>query len=405
MVTSRGVIALLALFLAVGAAAQECDAALGELRSKLAAAEASGSSCTADAAGIKAKLEEAEASLAVNRKALADVEAKLQACPDGKAAEAAAAAAKASLAAAERQLEEATAKLKASEGQAATLKAAVEAAEAQAAAARSQHDSCSAQSKEAATKLAAAQSSQAGILVEIASLKAELARATAEAASAKAALSQVESAWLPLWAERAGRTAAATLSPAAQSAREYAEQGVSAAAALWSSHGKPAVERGVAVATAKAGELNAVLDKKLGDSWLKYKAQAAAAAGVAGAKAAQAWDAARTAALAAWHSDALAAVRPALAKGAAVASEQARKVQGELEEMLIRLLSKNNSTVPLARRPYVTYMVYGGVFVPLVAFGMPLLGLRCAPKPRVGESRLGGAPMSTKKKKKPVRLH
>lgn len=65
-------------------------------------------------------------------------------------------------------------------------------------------------------------------------------------------------------------------------------------------------------------------------------AQAAAAAGVAGAKAAQAWDAARTAALAAWHSDALAAVRPALAKGAAVASEQARKVQGELEEMLIR---------------------------------------------------------------------
>ena len=36
----------------------QCDAALGELRSKLAAAEASGSSCTADAAGIKAKLEE-----------------------------------------------------------------------------------------------------------------------------------------------------------------------------------------------------------------------------------------------------------------------------------------------------------------------------------------------------------
>lgn len=403
-------------------------AALTELQTKLQAAEAGSSSCTAEAASLKGKLQQAEASLASNSAALKDLETQLAAAPKAGEIEAekaqlqaAAQAAKDSLAAAERQLSEASgqvqatmAQLERSQGEVAALKSAVEAAKAQAAAAQGQADSCTSQhttcqgslqtaANDAAAKLKAAQNSQQGVSAELAGLKDELTRVRAEAAAAKAALSQVEEAWLPRWAEQAGRSAAASVGPALEQAKQYAAQGSKQAQEAWVSHGKPALAQGVTLAKGKAAQLNSFIEAKAGDSWPKAQAAIAHAAQVACTQASAAAAAAHKAALAAWNSEALAAVRPALAKGYAVASQQAQTVVGELETLLISLLSKNNNTVALARRPYVTYMVYSAFLVPLVAFGLPLLGLRRAPKPQVGDNgRPTGAPMSTKKKKKPA---
>ncbi len=102
-------------------------------------------------------------------------------------------------------------------------------------------------------------------------------------------------------------------------------QGTQAAQALWHTHGKPAISQGLAFARTKSAQLNAAIEARAGDSWPKAKAAVGAA-----------WKAAHKAALQAWHSPALAAVRPALAKGYAQAAEQAAKVQGELEQLLIR---------------------------------------------------------------------
>lgn len=96
------------------------------------------------------------------------------------------------------------------------------------------------------------------------------------------------------------------------------------------------MDQGLAFARTKSAELNAAIEARAGDSWPKAQAAIGAAWQAARKAALQAWQAARKAALQAWHSQALAAVRPALAKGYAHAAEQAAKVQGELEQLLIR---------------------------------------------------------------------
>ncbi|KAL4420055.1 hypothetical protein ABPG77_007494 [Micractinium sp. CCAP 211/92] len=375
--SSHKLLALAALALLAGTAwAQDevaCDpAALSDLQSQLKAAQASRSSCTAEAAGLKDKLQEAEASLAANAAALKDLQSKLVSAPDSGA------------------LEKERAELQAA---AKAAKAEVEAARSEAGSCAVKHATCEGSLKaaadEAAAKVAAAESSQTGLAKQLEGLKAELDRVQAEASAAKASLAKLEAAWLPRWAEHASRQAAASVGPALGQAKQYAAQGTQAAQALWHTHGKPAISQGLAFARTKSAQLNAAIEARAGDSWPKAKAAVAAA-----------WKAAHKAALQAWHSPALAAVRPALAKGYAQAAEQAAKVQGELEQLLISLLSKHDTTVPLARRPYVTYIVYAALVVPLVAFGLPLLGLRRAPKPRVGENGPGSTPSSARKKKR-----
>ena len=256
----------------------------------------------------------------------------------------------------------------------------------------------------------------------------------AEAAAAKAQLVELEkhhnTSWLPHWAGEASRVARQNLGPALQQAQElakqYTAQGSKAAQGLWSSHAKPAVERGLAFAKEKSGQLNAAIEGHVGASWPKFQAalgsagaHAAAAAGAARKAAAAGAAAAHKRALQAWQSDAVAAVRPTLEAMAHKAAAKARQVQAELETLLIRwgwvrvaqgaqinwwglrlvwqgltlhslpcrfaraclpthpafcspalpgaspppprpcrsLLAKSNSTAPLARRPYVTWMV------------------------------------------------
>lgn len=107
------------------------------------------------------------------------------------------------------------------------------------------------------------------------------------------------------------------------------------------------MEQGLALAKSKAAQLNAALEAHAGESWPKAKAAAASAAEAAAKHALTAWAAAakhggagwaaaRQAALDAWNSEALAAVRPALTAGAEQAAKQVQLVVGELEELLIR---------------------------------------------------------------------
>lgn len=86
----------------------------------------------------------------------------------------------------------------------------------------------------------------------------------------------------------------------------------------------------------KGAQLNAAIEARAGDSWPKAKAAAGSAFEAARRAALSGWAAARKAALAAWHSDALAAVRPTLGAAAQRGAAQARQVQAELEELLIR---------------------------------------------------------------------
>lgn len=292
-------LAALALIAATAWAQDEaaCDpVALSDLRSQLEAAQASRSSCTEEAAGLKGKLQQAEASLATNAAALKDLESKLAAGPDAGAVEkerselqAAAQAAKDSLAAAEgqladatRRLGEATDKLARAEGETAALKkaaqeaqAAADAAKAEAESVRGEAGSCAARhatcegslkaaADEAAAKVAAAESSQAGLAKQLEELKAELARVRSDAAAAKASLAKLESAWLPRWAEQATRQAAARVGPALDQAKQYAAQGTQAAQALWHARGKPALSQGLALARTKSAQLNAAIEARAG---------------------------------------------------------------------------------------------------------------------------------------------
>ncbi|KAI7837404.1 hypothetical protein COHA_008771 [Chlorella ohadii] len=412
-------LAVLALLLSASAclaAAQEAGEC-GDLRSKLstvekrlAAAEASSASCTKEAGGLKSKLEQAEAAAAKGAASLKELQAKLEAAPTAAAideAKASAAAAQASLTASERKLSEATAKLEAGEKELAALKAAVQAA-------KDEAGSCSARksklegslkkaAEDAAAKLKAAEASQAALKADLAKARDELDRVRGEASASRAQLAELErlkAAWLPYWAEEATASLRAAAGPAVAQATAYAAEGGKAAGQLWQSHGKPALERGLSLAKEKGAQLNKAIEAKAGDKWPQAQAAVASAWRQACAAAAAAWGTASRAAQAVWQSEALAAVRPTLAAGAAKASAMWEQVQGELEGMLINLLSKNNNTAPLARRPYVTYMVYAGVLVPLVTFGLPLLGLRRA-GPKAGESSqsTGSAPLSSKKKK------
>lgn len=396
--------------------ASECEGALGGLRSKLekvqqqlAAAEASGSSCTQEAAALKEKLAAAAGASSSEQDKL----------------HAAVKEAEASLAATERQLSEAAGKLAASEKEVAALQAAVQDSKSAAAGCATAKGEVEAKlqaaHKEAAATLRSAESVQTASAAEVQKLRQEMDRVRAEAAAAKAQLVELEkhhnTSWLPHWAGEASRVARQNVGPALQQAQElakqYTAQGSKAAQGLWSSHAKPAVERGLAFAKEKSGQLNAAIEGHAGASWPKLQA----ALGSAGAHAASAAGAARKAAVAgaaaahkralqAWQSDAVAAVRPTLEAMAHKAAATVRQVQAELETLLISLLAKSNSTAPLARRPYVTWMVYGALLVPLVTFGMPLLGLRrSGPRARVGESSLSGGssvPRSTKKKQKPA---
>jgi hypothetical protein len=101
-------------------------------------------------------------------------------------------------------------------------------------------------------------------------------------------------------------------------------------------HGRPALDAGLALAQHKASQLNAAIEARAGDSWPKARAAVASAAAAAAKHGSAAASAVSKAALAAWHSEAVAKVRPAVeaaaARGAAVASQ----VLTELEELLIR---------------------------------------------------------------------
>lgn len=59
---------------------------------------------------------------------------------------------------------------------------------------------------------------------------------------------------------------------------------------------------------------------------------------------------------------------------AAKAQQTSSLVVSELESGLITLLKKSPSSVPLARKPYVTYMAYAIVGAPLAALALGLLG-------------------------------
>ncbi|KAI3431278.1 hypothetical protein D9Q98_004339 [Chlorella vulgaris] len=384
-------------------ATTECEAPLAEMLSKLsdaqarlAAAEASGGSCTAEAAELKAKLQQLEDSVSSSDQAAADLAAKLEAtqaqlaaAPDAATVEqikAAAAAAEARLAEAERQL--AAKEGEASGAQANLLK-------------------CGTNLQSKADEFAALRRSAEEASTAVGSCSERQQALEAAVAEARAKAEALEAAWLPPWA--ATRVVPA-LTQAQELALQYTAQGHHGARYMWHTHGKPTLDRSLALAQSKAAQLNAAIESKAGDSWPKFKAGVAAASGaaakgaaVAAKHAAAAAAAGKKAALVAWNSEAVALVRPTLVKVGGRVAAQAQLVQRELEELLISLLAKNNNSAPLARRPYVTYMVYAALVVPLVAFGMPLLGLRrSARQPAESNLSSGGHPMSTKRRKKPA---
>jgi hypothetical protein len=179
----------------------------------------------------------------------------------------------------------------------------------------------------------------------------------AEAAAAKGQLVELEkhhnTSWLPHWAGEASRVARQNVGPALQQAqdlaKQYTAQGSKAAQGLWSAHAKPAVERGLAFAKEKSGQLNAAIEGHAGASWPKLQAalgsagaHAAAAAAAAHKAAVAVASAARKHALQAWHSEAVAAVRPTLEALARKAAAKARQVQAELETLLIRCVGAAN---------------------------------------------------------------
>ncbi len=68
------------------------------------------------------------------------------------------------------------------------------------------------------------------------------------------------------------------------------------------------------------------------------------------------------------------AAKAAIAQALDKSKETFEKVVAELEALLISVLQKAPNTAPLARKPYVTYMVYLMLGAPVVALGLPLLG-------------------------------
>eukprot|EP00887_Chlorella_sp_A99_P002236 scaffold10.g2236.t1 len=375
---------------------------LSEVEAKLASVERESSSCSADREGLWGKLTAAE-------QAIKALEAKLAAPspedPAVKQLRAAAKAAKASLAAAETRLGEAEGKAAEAQDKAARLEAAL--AEARAAA-----DGCSAArgavegaAEEARRRLKEAQTAARAAADELTGLKEEAAQARAEAAVHRAQYEELSAhhagAWLPHWADERAKAALAAAGPAVGAASAHAQE-------LWAAHAGPSLQRGASLAAEKGAELgaaaNRLLERSVGDYLPRARAMVATHWPHARAAVAAGAAAVRKRVRAAWESEAVARVRPALATAAASARRQSQVVVGELEVLLIGLLSKQQSTIALARKPYATYMVYALLGAPLLVVGLPLLGLLLGGRRRApsvaAESQ--GTPFPSAKKKKKV---
>lgn len=160
-----------------------------------------------------------------------------------------------------------------------------------------------------------------------------------------------EAAWLPHWAEERAAAAAAAAGPALASARaSVAAAGADArkrALEAWEAHASPALGSTLATLRARAGDAAAAAGR-LGSEHLP-RAQAAAAAGLATAK---------RLALEAWHSDAVASVRPALAAAGRGAAKLYAQVVAETEGALLTLLRQYPGAKPFARyAPHLTHLL------------------------------------------------
>ena len=168
-------------------------------------------------------------------------------------------------------------------------------------------------------------------------------------------------AWVPHWLDEGRKAALAAAGPAlasaTQSAKLYTSAGTAKGQALWAANAGPKVQRYATLARDQASELAEKAGAFLGRvggkhlpgvkaAWAKHWPRAKdAATGAAAAVARHA--------NAAWESEAVASVRPALTAAAKAVKEQSRVVVGELEALLIGLLKKQQSTIALARKPYV----------------------------------------------------
>ena len=160
-------------------------------------------------------------------------------------------------------------------------------------------------------------------------------------------------AWVPHWLESslgaAVNQATPALARAAVAAKEAAEHSVHFLITTWQTQGRPALERAGSLARAKAAEASEALQQRSG---LTLQAMPAVPAAVSGAFAEG-----KRLALAAWHSEALAQVRPALAAAAAGAAALCGRVVSELEPFIVRVLGLHPALAPLV--PFSSFLLYG----------------------------------------------
>lgn len=396
------VLCALVTLVLVGVRAQDAaeessaNAEVAALKAKLEKALAKGSTCTNS-------LKETQASVKELEKQLATVPHANKLAAERKQLEAAAQEAKELLAVAEDRLKTAERKLAERVKEVTGLKNKVKAAEQESQSCASGLETSDAKAEEARRQLDQAVAGQKSAEGQLADLKDALKRAQAEAHVAREQYEALAAAWLPHWLEGSRKAAMASVGPAASVAAAYASQGAAAAQELWAIHGAPVVAAGSTIARQKSAALGARVDAVLSsgaaakhwarvkaiaaDSWPRVRGAGVSAAGAVVQGAHQAW-----------NSKAVAAVRPALLAAAAKAKVQAALVQDELERALISVLAKQQSTIALARKPYVTYIVHSLFVIPLVALGMPALGLLL----RGGKRRTGGSsatPGSASKRK------
>jgi hypothetical protein len=161
------------------------------------------------------------------------------------------------------------------------------------------------------------------------------------------------SAWVPHWLEASLGAAANQAIPAlahgGAAAKEAAGHSVRFTVATWQRHVRPALERAGSLARAKAAEASEALQRRSG---LTLPAMPAVPAAVLGALAEG-----KRLALAAWHSEALAQLRPALAAAAASVGALCGRVVSELEPFIARALGLHPALAPLA--PFSPFLLYG----------------------------------------------
>ncbi|GAB4819531.1 hypothetical protein N2152v2_006577 [Parachlorella kessleri] len=232
--------------------------------------------------------------------------------------------------------------------------------------------------------LAAALKARDAKEAELAALQKELRKAREAAESFEALRAHHESAWLPHWLDKLSRSALEAARPTLLAGRElavkYSGESGKKAAEFWSIHVTPALKNAFAVLKVKASQLSDVVEKQLPQ--VKTAATRAHAAAV----------------------DALQSKQVAAAKAATLDSirksrETFDTVVSELEAFLITFFQKYPNTKPLARKPYVTYIVYLAMVVPVVAVGMPLLGKLLSGG--AGSAEPASSSLSGKKPKRP----